>query len=224
MATNVPMKYDMLRRLRVADYITLSNGFCGVLAIFCAIQKSLLAAHLLIFLGYEFDRFDGIVARARNECSEMGKQLDSFCDLVSFCVAPAVMIYCAGFDTVVDQLALALFVCSGVARLSRFNIAAHLVPKSDQGKAMYHEGLPTAYAALLISTAVAVAEWTSYLTNLASGSHYPVIIVVLIFSAAMVSKRLHLYIDGAYSIPAVSMLVFAGCWSHSPMPIRTVLW
>ncbi|PCD38606.1 hypothetical protein AU210_007077 [Fusarium oxysporum f. sp. radicis-cucumerinum] len=220
MATNVPMKYDMLRRLRVADYITLSN----VLAIFCAIQKSLLAAHLLIFLGYEFDRFDGIVARARNECSEMGKQLDSFCDLVSFCVAPAVMIYCAGFDTVVDQLALALFVCSGVARLSRFNIAAHLVPKSDQGKAMYHEGLPTAYAALLISTAVAVAEWTSYLTNLASGSHYPVIIVVLIFSAAMVSKRLHLYIDGAYSIPAVSMLVFAGCWSHSPMPIRTVLW
>jgi CDP-diacylglycerol--serine O-phosphatidyltransferase len=134
------------------------------------------------------------------------------------------MIYCAGFDTVVDQLALALFVCSGVARLSRFNIAAHLVPKSDQGKAMYHEGLPTAYAALLISTAVAVAEWTGCLTNLASGSHYPVIIVVLIFSAAMVSKRLHLYIDGAYSIPAVSMLVFAGCWSHSPMPIRIVLW
>ncbi|KAH7490630.1 hypothetical protein FOMA001_g2237 [Fusarium oxysporum f. sp. matthiolae] len=205
MATNVPMKYDMLRRLRVADYITLSNGFCGVLAIFCAIQKSLLAAHLLIFLGYEFDRFDGIVARARNECSEMGKQLDSFCDLVSFCVAPAVMIYCAGFDTVVDQLALALFVCSGVARLSRFNIAAHLVPKSDQGKAMYHEGLPTAYAALLISTAVAVAEWTGYLTNLASGSHYPVMIVVLIFSAAMVSKRLHLYIDGAYSIPATAL-------------------
>ncbi|KAI7763807.1 hypothetical protein LZL87_012705 [Fusarium oxysporum] len=134
----------------------------------------------------------------------MGKQLDSFCDLVSFCAAPAVMIYCAGFDTVVDQLALAIFVCSGVARLSRFNIAAHLVPKSDQGKAMYHEGLPTAYAALLASTAVAVAEWTGYLRNLASGSHYPVIIIVLIFSAAMVSKRLHLYIDGAYSIPANS--------------------
>ncbi|KAG5775901.1 hypothetical protein H9Q73_010431 [Fusarium xylarioides] len=120
MATNVPMNYDMLRRLRVADYITLSNG---------------------------------------------------------------------------------------VARLARFNIAAHLVPKSDQGKAMYHEGLPTAYAALLISTAVAVAEWTGCLANLASGSHYQVIIIVLIFSAAMVSKRLHLYIDGAYSIPAGCAMV-----------------
>ncbi|KAF5671855.1 Rossmann-like alpha beta alpha sandwich fold [Fusarium denticulatum] len=112
------------------------------------------------------------------------------------------MIYSAGFDTVADQLALAVFVCSGVARLARFNIAAHLVPKSDQGKAMYHEGLPTAYAALFISTAVSVAEWTGCLENLASGSHYPIIIVMLIFSAAMVSKRLHLYIDGAYSIPA----------------------
>jgi CDP-diacylglycerol--serine O-phosphatidyltransferase len=116
------------------------------------------------------------------------------------------MIYSAGFDTVVDQLALAVFVCAGVARLARFNIAAHLVSKSDQGKALYHEGLPTAYAALLISTEVAVAEWTG------------------LECAAMVSKRLHLYIDGAYSIPALSMLVFAGCWSHSPMPIKTVLW
>ncbi|KAH6980287.1 hypothetical protein EDB82DRAFT_510498 [Fusarium venenatum] len=223
MATNVPVKYDMMRRLRVADYITLSNGFCGVLAIFCAINKSFLLAHFLIFLGYEFDRFDGIVARARNECSEMGKQLDSFCDLVSFCVAPAVIIYCAGFDTIVDQLALTIYVCSGVARLSRFNIAAHLVPKSDQGKAMYHEGLPTPYAGLLFSTAAAAAEWTGFLVNLASRSHYPVIIFVLIVSTAMLSKRLHLYIDGAYSVPVISMLVFAGCWTQSPMSIRAVL-
>lgn len=53
-----------------------------VLAVFCAMRQSFFMAHLLIFLGYEFDRFDGIVARYRNECSEMGKQLDSFCDLV----------------------------------------------------------------------------------------------------------------------------------------------
>jgi phosphatidylglycerophosphate synthase len=53
-----------------------------VLAIFCAMRQSFFMAHLLIFLGYEFDRFDGIVARYRDECSEMGKQLDSFCDLV----------------------------------------------------------------------------------------------------------------------------------------------
>jgi CDP-diacylglycerol--serine O-phosphatidyltransferase len=138
------------------------------------------------------------------------------------------MVYCAGFDTLADQLALALFVCAGVARLARFNVAAHLVPKSADGKALFHEGLPTAYAALLISTAIAVAEWTGCLTNpspgviFASGSwfaYHPSMAAMLVFGALMVSKRLKLHIDGAYSIPAVTIIIFAGCWSHSPLPI-----
>lgn len=45
-------------------------------------QQSFILAYVLIFAGYEFDRFDGMVARMRNECSEMGKELDSFSDLV----------------------------------------------------------------------------------------------------------------------------------------------
>lgn len=49
-----------------------------VLAIFTSTHQSFITAHALIFLGYEFDRFDGMIARWRNETSEMGKQLDSF--------------------------------------------------------------------------------------------------------------------------------------------------
>ncbi|KAL7782542.1 CDP-diacylglycerol--serine O-phosphatidyltransferase [Trichoderma afarasin] len=212
MPTNPQVKYDMLKRLRVADYITLSN----VLAVFCAMRQSFFMAHLLIFLGYEFDRFDGIVARYRNECSEMGKQLDSFCDLVSFCVAPTVMVYCAGFNTLADQVILAFFVCSGVARLARFNVAAHLVPKSAHGKALFHEGLPTAYAALLISTAVAVAEWTGCLTDPGPGvtlapdswlAYHPIMVAMPVLSALMVSKRLKLYLDGASILLLLSSLL-----------------
>jgi CDP-diacylglycerol---serine O-phosphatidyltransferase len=55
-----------------------------VLAIFSSLQEHFIVSHFLIFLGYEFDRFDGIVARWRNECSELGKQLDSLSDLVRF--------------------------------------------------------------------------------------------------------------------------------------------
>lgn len=54
----------------------------AVLSIFSSVEKCFITAHVLIFVGYEFDRFDGIVARWRNECSDWGKELDSFCDLV----------------------------------------------------------------------------------------------------------------------------------------------
>ena len=61
-----------------------SSNFELVLSIFCSMQQYFVTAHVLIFLGYEFDRFDGIVARWRNECSDLGKQLDSLSDLVRF--------------------------------------------------------------------------------------------------------------------------------------------
>ncbi|KIN05457.1 hypothetical protein OIDMADRAFT_63413, partial [Oidiodendron maius Zn] len=100
----------------------------------------------LIFLGYEFDRFDGIVARWRNECYDLGKQLDSLSDLVRFSssfpwvtfgMAPTIMLYSIGFRTPVDQVVLIFYVLCGVARLARFNVAAHLIPKNAHGKAQH---------------------------------------------------------------------------------------
>lgn len=49
---------------------------------FCSMQQQYIVAYLLIFAGYELDRFDGMVARWRDECSEWGKELDSFSDQV----------------------------------------------------------------------------------------------------------------------------------------------
>jgi CDP-diacylglycerol--serine O-phosphatidyltransferase len=54
----------------------------AVLSVFCSIERRFILAFVLIFAGYEFDCFDGKVARWRNECSELGKELDSFSDLV----------------------------------------------------------------------------------------------------------------------------------------------
>lgn len=45
-------------------------------------QQCFITAYVLIFVGYELDCFDGKVARWRNECSDLGKELDSFSDLV----------------------------------------------------------------------------------------------------------------------------------------------
>lgn len=71
----------------VPTYLLFSSninlGFTVALSIFCSAQHNYMLAYVLIFLGYEFDRFDGIVARMMDQCSEWGKQLDSLSDLVN---------------------------------------------------------------------------------------------------------------------------------------------
>lgn len=67
------------------------NLLCGVLATACAFDGLLFAAALLIFAGAIFDFFDGFVARALKVSSEMGKELDSLADNISFGLAPAAM-------------------------------------------------------------------------------------------------------------------------------------
>ncbi|KFY93815.1 hypothetical protein V500_03512 [Pseudogymnoascus sp. VKM F-4518 (FW-2643)] len=194
MAATRDLKFDMIRRLRLADYVTLSNALCGVLSVFCSMQRYFVIAHVLIFLGYEFDRFDGIVARWRNECSELGKQLDSLSDLITFGMAPIIMLYSVGFRTPVDQLVLGFYALCGVSRLARFNVVAQLVPKDAHGKALYHEGLAIPFAALIVSTTVAVSTWMGWtsedflLTVLFPAAwceFHPVLVAVMALGAMM---------------------------------------
>ncbi|KAH7355894.1 hypothetical protein BKA66DRAFT_429277, partial [Pyrenochaeta sp. MPI-SDFR-AT-0127] len=71
-------------------------------------------------------------------------------------LATAVMLYCVGLHTLVDQIALPFYVLCGLTRLARFNIAVDLVPENAFDRASYIKGLPTAYTALVISTIVAI--------------------------------------------------------------------
>lgn len=61
---------------------------------------------------------------------------------ISFGVAPAVLAFVVGLRTTLDSVALACFICCGLARLARFNATVALVPKDGSGKARYFEGLP----------------------------------------------------------------------------------
>lgn len=138
------------------------------------------------------------------------------------------MLYSMGFNTPLDQAALTFYVLCGLARLARFNVAAQFVPRDSKGKPLYHEGLATPYAGLLLMTVGAVASWlgrTNDLVDLAIiGTdawyefHLP-LVVVLVMSFLMASKRTHIYLDGGYSIPAATAMVFACCWSIAPLPL-----
>lgn len=75
----------------IPNAITSLNLLSGVLATTFALNGQLKVATLLIFAGAVFDFFDGFVARLLKVSSEIGKELDSLADLISFGFAPAAM-------------------------------------------------------------------------------------------------------------------------------------
>ncbi len=82
----------MIKR-HIPNIVTLSNLAVGVLAIIMALENQVLFASWLILLASVLDFLDGFLARILNATSALGKQLDSFADLVSFGIAPSALVY-----------------------------------------------------------------------------------------------------------------------------------
>ncbi|WP_282032981.1 CDP-diacylglycerol--serine O-phosphatidyltransferase [Metabacillus indicus] len=111
-------------KANTANMLTLVNLGLGGFAIIYTLNDVLKLSLLLIFLAALADRFDGMVARKFNIESELGKQLDSMSDIISFGVAPALLIY----KGILFELGApgaffaVLFIGCGAFRLARFNI------------------------------------------------------------------------------------------------------
>lgn len=86
----------MAKLPRLPDLLTTANLCCGVGSILLASQGQLTLACWLVFAGAFFDVLDGLAARALGGGSELGKQLDSLADMVTFGVAPGMIIGYAG--------------------------------------------------------------------------------------------------------------------------------
>ena len=80
-------------RNSIQNFLTLLNLVCGCIAVFFAGQGKLEWAGLAIFAAAVFDFSDGFIARLLNAQSELGKQLDSLADVISFGVAPGLIMY-----------------------------------------------------------------------------------------------------------------------------------
>ncbi|MCB9262443.1 MAG: CDP-diacylglycerol--serine O-phosphatidyltransferase [Flavobacteriales bacterium] len=103
--------------------ITLGNLALGVLSIICSVSGESLWAAIFIATATIPDFLDGLVARSLRVSSAVGKDLDSLADLVSFCVAPAVMIYTLQqpYETGFVAYLTILIPVFGALRLARFN-------------------------------------------------------------------------------------------------------
>lgn len=132
------------------NLITTMNLFSGFLAIIMAIQGNFVFAAYAIVAAAVFDQLDGRVARMTRSMSKFGAEYDSLCDLVSFGVAPAIMLFLWALQPFgrVGWLISFLFTACGALRLARFNVQANIVEKS------YFQGLPIPMAAGIVASAV----------------------------------------------------------------------
>ncbi|KXS12450.1 CDP-diacylglycerol-serine O-phosphatidyltransferase [Gonapodya prolifera JEL478] len=149
--------FSMVREFALADFITLCNGVCGTVSIFCSASflktndtSFLWTAVGALPLGFLFDALDGNVARWRKQESLLGQELDSLADLVSFSVAPAMLAFAAGMDSAADCAILTYFICCGIARLARYNATVELIKKqTGKAKITHFEGTPVPTTLLL---------------------------------------------------------------------------
>ncbi|MGI5902037.1 MAG: CDP-diacylglycerol--serine O-phosphatidyltransferase [Desulfitobacteriia bacterium] len=144
--------------------ITLANLMFGFLAIIYALNHSGRTAAAMILLAVLMDSLDGKVARKFKADSDFGKELDSLSDMVSFGLAPAVLVYIFVFLPQWPFWGIgvcAFFIMCGAVRLARFNIlcsSGHFtgVPITFAGGFMalmllFHDNIPwTVYPAVML--------------------------------------------------------------------------
>ncbi|UOF89341.1 CDP-diacylglycerol--serine O-phosphatidyltransferase [Fodinisporobacter ferrooxydans] len=126
----------------IPHLFTLGNLVCGVFAITFTMNNLYVSAAVLILFAVICDYFDGKIARRLKLNSEFGVELDSLADLVSFGVAPALIIHTQNGPGILTTLALILFPVCGALRLARFNT------KPTHG---YFEGIPITFAGTVIA-------------------------------------------------------------------------
>ncbi|RLS61907.1 MAG: hypothetical protein DWH96_10245 [Planctomycetota bacterium] len=214
------------RRRRAASALptlmTLGNLVCGFAAIYYASKPpettslfgwySLTVAGVLIFVGMLFDALDGSVARLTRSTSELGAQLDSLADVVTFGVAPAFMMLRlvsdyygpegslsilgpadSGYSKFLWAIA-AFYLCSAALRLARFNVEV----KSPKGEDHhYFKGLPSPGAGGTVAALVILHQH-------------------LLFVRPGVEENLAFARAAALGIPLVSLIVGIGMISSLP--------
>lgn len=116
-----------MRKSIIPNLFTFANLSSGVISLLCTVNGEYVFAAIAILCGALIDRYDGRVARMLNVSSDLGKELDSLADLVSFGVAPSVLCYMLyslnnfTMSNIIWILLLLLFPICGAYRLARYN-------------------------------------------------------------------------------------------------------
>jgi CDP-diacylglycerol--serine O-phosphatidyltransferase len=134
---------------------TLINLFLGFLAIINTMAGHYYIACYIILAAGAFDSVDGKIARLIGIPTNFGKEIDSLADMVSFCLAPSILVYSLytqNMPGITGELIASAPLIMGAIRLARFNTEVY-----DEQPA-YFTGLPTPMNALSIASLVLFIE------------------------------------------------------------------
>ena len=130
--------------------VTVGNLFCGYACIVYAMRADFATAAVFVGVATVLDVLDGRIARVAGAASECGGQFDSLADVISFGVAPAVLVFTWGLEPL-GRLGWAvgfLYVTATALRLARFNVQPGSVDKR------YFIGMPSPAAAGVLASTV----------------------------------------------------------------------
>ncbi|MCU0457382.1 MAG: CDP-diacylglycerol--serine O-phosphatidyltransferase [Bacteroidales bacterium] len=181
----------------IPNFITSLNLAAGFISIIFAFRGETALASWLIMAAMAFDFLDGFTARLLGAYSETGKELDSLADVVSFGVAPAIIIFIlleeaaglsgtslrmssGGTSPLLLLITLIMPVCAAL-RLAKFNV--------DPGQKTSFRGLPTPANALAVTSLVLAEHYgSSSLIDSMAGSAAALIIFTVLISLLMVTR------------------------------------
>ena len=165
-------------RLKKGIYIlpnlcTTLNVFCGFYAIVASIEGEYLAGAISILVATIFDSLDGKIARATNTSSQFGVEYDSLADLISFGLAPGIMMFLWALKPMgrIGWLAAFLFMVCGALRLARFNT------NTDTISSDFFQGLPIPASAGMVATSMLFFQSMNI-----PGDKFPALILVMLYS------------------------------------------
>lgn len=162
------------------NLFTAASLFCGFFSVLRTLEEDFYAAALLILIAGFLDGIDGKIARYTNTSTRFGVEFDSLADVISFGVAPGILVYAWALEPFgrFGWLAAFLYVVCGAMRLGRFNIQVTNV------ESRYFSGLPIPAAAGLIATVILVYY---NLGDTGVSKHLTILIATYILAFLMVS-------------------------------------
>jgi CDP-diacylglycerol--serine O-phosphatidyltransferase len=200
--------------MKPANLFTGASLFCGVYSVTVSAgaaphetEAFYTAALMIVFAGI-FDMLDGRVARMTGTQSEFGVQMDSLVDVVSFGVAPGVLLFKWGLVAygAAGFVVAFLFTLCGVFRLARFNIRTLDDSPEPEGVKRYTEGLTITCAGGMVASLVL---HHAKIRATEVDNHVSVLLLTLLLSYLMISTvRFRTFRE--FKLSPLSMVFLAG--------------
>jgi CDP-diacylglycerol--serine O-phosphatidyltransferase len=208
------------------NLLTTAALFAGFYAIVAAMNGRFEQAAVAVFIAMVLDGLDGRVARLTNTQSEFGAEYDSLSDMVSFGVAPALVMYEWALSSMVEYgwqwgklgwLGAFVYVAAAALRLARFNTRASSTDKR------YFQGLPSPSAAAVVVGMV----WVFFDQAVTGKDVAPLALVVTTMAGILMVSNISYYsfkgIDFHNKVPFVALLIIVLIFVFASIDPPTVL-